>query len=135
MDEFSNKVLEYGEDLESDQPGFTDVEYRKSRIVITKLASDFKQYVALLYFSLIANSGMPIARVEYTDKEIATWRVVYTELKNLYKTNACKQHNYVLPLLEQVQSSFYFANWKQNCGYGPNNIPQLEDVSKFLQGT
>lgn len=108
LDEFSNKVLEYGEDLEADHPGFTDMEYRKRRIEITKLASDFKH-------------GMSLPKVQYTEQEIATWRIVYTELKNLYKTNACKQHNYVLPLLEQ------------NCGYGPDNIPQLEDVSRFLQ--
>lgn len=42
-------------------------------------------------------------------------------MKTKYQSNACREHNYVFPLLEQ------------NCGYGPDNIPQLEDVSNFLK--
>mgnify|MGYP001112867908 CR=1 FL=1 len=40
----------------------------------------------------------------------------------MYKTHACREHCYIFPLLEQ------------NCGYRADNIPQLEDVSKFLKG-
>lgn len=71
---------------------------------------------------LTHNSGDRIPYVKYTDEENATWGVVYKKLTSLYPTHACKQQNYVLPLLEQ------------NCGYGPNGIPQLEDVSRYLQG-
>lgn len=39
----------------------------------------------------------------------------------LYPTKACKEHRYVFPLLIQ------------NCGYRSDNIPQLEDVSRFLR--
>jgi phenylalanine-4-hydroxylase len=46
---------------------------------------------------------------------------VCRKLKELYPTHACKQYNYIFPLLEQ------------NCGYGPDAIPQLQDVSDFLQ--
>lgn len=65
---------------------------------------------------------MEIPRIKYTKEEIQTWKAVYTSLKQLYPTHACKEHQYVFPLLEQ------------NCGYGPDDIPQLEDVSRFLKG-
>lgn len=63
---------------------------------------------------------MPIPRIEYTEEEIYTWRTVYTRLKEMHSTHACREYNYIFPLLEL------------NCSYGPDNIPQLEDVSHFL---
>jgi len=48
-------------------------------------------------------------------------RQVYISLIKRYPTHACREHQYVFPLLIQ------------NCGYGPDNIPQLEDVSNFLK--
>lgn len=65
--------------------------------------------------------GEKIPRIEYTETEKQTWKTVYKRLKELYPTHACKQHNYVFPLLEQ------------NCGYSEDNIPQLQDVADFLQ--
>lgn len=47
--------------------------------------------------------------------------IVYNSLKELYRTHACKEHLRIFPLLEQ------------NCGYCPENIPQLDLVSKFLK--
>jgi phenylalanine-4-hydroxylase len=64
---------------------------------------------------------MAIPRVEYTQAELDTWRTVYLHLKKLHPTHACREHQYVFPLLEQ------------NCGYSPDTIPQLEDVSRFLK--
>ncbi|VDO44756.1 unnamed protein product, partial [Haemonchus placei] len=43
------------------------------------------------------------------------------ELVSLYPTHACKEFNYIFPLLQQ------------NCGFRADNIPQLQDVSDFLK--
>lgn len=67
--------------------------------------------------------GQKIPRVEYTPEEVATWRCIYNELVSLYPSHACREFNYIFPLLQQ------------NCGYGPDQIPQLQDVSDFLKGT
>jgi phenylalanine-4-hydroxylase len=67
-------------------------------------------------------SGEEIPRVDYTDEEIETWSTIYKKLKNLFPTHACAEFNHILPLLEQ------------NAGYSETSIPQLQDVSNFLQG-
>lgn len=48
---------------------------------------------------------------------------MYEKLTELYSKHACREVNYVLPLLQQ------------NCGYSSTNIPQLQDVSDFLKDT
>lgn len=70
-------------------------------------------------FYIFSNDKIP--RIEYTKEEIETWRTVYNELTKLYPTHACREFNYVFPLLQQ------------NCGYSSDNIPQLQDVSDFLK--
>eukprot|EP00028_Trichosphaerium_sp_Am-I-7-wt_P002793 CAMPEP_0168533850 /NCGR_PEP_ID=MMETSP0405-20121227/17428_1 /TAXON_ID=498012 /ORGANISM="Trichosphaerium sp, Strain Am-I-7 wt" /LENGTH=393 /DNA_ID=CAMNT_0008560201 /DNA_START=86 /DNA_END=1267 /DNA_ORIENTATION=+ len=108
LDSFAEKVLEFGEELDADHPGFKDPVYRKRRQAITLAAKKYR-------------TGQPLPHVDYTEEEIKTWGTVYKKLTTLYKTHACKQHNYVFPLLEQ------------NCGYSPDSIPQLAVVSEFLQ--
>jgi len=46
---------------------------------------------------------------------------VFNKLKDLYPTHACEQYNKYFPMMEQF------------CGYRADNIPQLEEVSNFLQ--
>ena len=66
-------------------------------------------------------SGEEIPRAVYTKEEIGTWSKIYTNLKKLFPTHACKEFNRIMPLLEQ------------HCGYSATNIPQLEDVSNYLK--
>lgn len=47
---------------------------------------------------------------------------VYTTLRGLYATHACREHLEAFELLER------------SSGYRADNIPQLEDVSRFLKG-
>jgi len=110
LDKFANQILSYGSELDSDHPGFTDPVYRARRKEFADIAFHYKH-------------GTPIPTVNYTQVEKDTWATVYNNLTKLYKTNACYEHNHVFPLLEE------------NCGYGPDNIPQLQSVSEFLKST
>ena len=108
LDEIANHILKCGSELDADHPGFRDEVYRKRREQFADIAIKYKH-------------GQPIPRVEYTSKEIDTWRAVYKRLVPLYKKHACKEYNHIFPLMEE------------NCGYNEDNIPQLEDVSRFLK--
>ncbi|XP_069760508.1 phenylalanine-4-hydroxylase isoform X6 [Narcine bancroftii] len=88
--------------------GFTDPVYRARRKEFADIAYNYRH-------------GNDIPRVEYTEEEKNTWSIVFQELKSLYPTHSCHEHNSVFPLLEEY------------CGYKKHNIPQLQDVSKFLQ--
>ncbi|XP_050001573.1 phenylalanine-4-hydroxylase [Alexandromys fortis] len=108
LDRFANQILSYGAELDADHPGFKDPVYRERRKQFADIAYNYRH-------------GQPIPRVDYTEEEKATWGTVFRTLKSLYKTHACYEHNHIFPLLEKY------------CGFREDNIPQLEDVSQFLQ--
>lgn len=43
LDTFAEKVLEYGDELDADHPGFKDPEYRRRRAEITAIARTHRQ--------------------------------------------------------------------------------------------
>ncbi|GAA50499.1 tryptophan 5-monooxygenase [Clonorchis sinensis] len=108
LDEVSNHVFMYGKDLDADHPGFKDDEYRKRRNMFAEIAYNYKH-------------GQPLPRIEYTAVERKTWGCIYRELTKLYETHACKEHLENLKLLQQY------------AGYKESDLPQLDEISKFLK--
>jgi phenylalanine-4-hydroxylase len=108
LDRIANNTLEAGSDLQSDHPGFSDPEYRARRAMIDELA---RHHVY----------GEPIPVVEYTAEEIATWGEVYRRLAALRERYACAEYRRVFEVMAQ------------ECGYAPDNVPQVRAVNDFLE--
>ena len=108
LDLIANEILDAGSDLSADHPGFHDSVYRARRQQIAENAMQYK-------------IGSPIPHIAYTADETATWSAIWDKLQPLLKEHACAEHVRLLPLL------------MENCGYRRDNIPQIQDISDFLQ--
>uniref|UniRef100_A0A7I4Y2W5 BH4_AAA_HYDROXYL_2 domain-containing protein n=1 Tax=Haemonchus contortus TaxID=6289 RepID=A0A7I4Y2W5_HAECO len=108
LDICGKRVIMYGAGLDADHPGFKDAEYRKRRMMFADIALNYKH-------------GEPIPRIEYTESEKKTWGIIYRKLRELHKKHACREFLENFDLLER------------HCGYSEHNIPQLEDISRFLK--
>lgn len=107
LDAIANRVLDAGVDLTSDHPGFSDPVYRARRGELAEVARRYKH-------------GEVIPRIEYTKEEVTTWKAVWKRQEELLQRHACKEYLEILGLM------------KQECGYGPESIPQQADITKFL---
>jgi phenylalanine-4-hydroxylase len=112
LDLFQHRVLAAGSELQDDpenpHPGFRDEEYKKRRREICENAFNYKH-------------GQPLPTLEYTKKEVETWSVIWDRLTKLHTQHACREYNYIFPLLVE------------NCGYSHNHIPQIRDISAYLE--
>ncbi|VDM57674.1 unnamed protein product [Angiostrongylus costaricensis] len=108
LDICAKRVIMYGAGLDADHPGFKDIEYRKRRLLFADIAMNYKH-------------GEAIPRIEYIESERKTWGVIYRKLKELHKKYACQE------FLDN------FALLEKHCGYSEHNIPQLEDICRFLK--
>ncbi|XP_041254801.1 tyrosine 3-monooxygenase-like [Onychostruthus taczanowskii] len=108
LDKCHHLIPKYDPSLDHGHPGYSDLEYSKRRAFFADLAFNYR-------------AGDPLPHIEYTAQETATWREVYRKLRSLYPTHACSQY---LDAFQQLE---------KHCGYREDNIPQLQDVSRFLK--
>ena len=110
LDLVASQVLDAGTELQSDHPGFNDKQYRARRQELADISASYRQ-------------GDRIPHITYTQNELTTWGIIYNKLTPLLHKYACSEYLTLFPLLQQ------------NCGYSPDNIPQLQDISDFLKDT
>lgn len=108
LDQCHHLLIKYEPELDPTHPGFHDPEYRERRKAVAQIAFNYKH-------------GQRIPDVDYSPKEIETWRHIYGRLKEAYARYACRQHNRAIEQLER------------ECGYSASSIPQLQRVSDLLE--
>nr|CAH8869072.1 unnamed protein product [Trichobilharzia regenti] len=110
LDNCQHLLLKFEPELQTDHPGFHDPVYKQRRKQIAEIAFNYKY-------------GDLIPEVQYTQEEIETWGAVYTRMKSLHSTKACKEYIEGFQLLEKY------------CNYNSKLIPQLRTVSEFMHKT
>lgn len=110
LDHCNHLLIKYEPELDPTHPGFHDPEYRARRKQVAEVAFNYKH-------------GERIPEIDYNSKELDTWRFIYLRLKEAYSKYACRQH---LRALEELEAS-------PQAQYGPDRIPQLQQVSEFLE--
>lgn len=66
-------------------------------------------------------SGAPVPHIEYTETENKTWNAVFTTVCDLMPKHACAEYRTVFRILQEEGI------------FTPHTVPQLEDMSKFMQ--
>lgn len=108
IDLIANRVLDAGQDLEADHPGFLDPVYRTRRAELAEHA-------------LKHTMDQPIQRIIYTDAEKSVWAAVWDKMETLWDQYACQEY---IQALTQM---------RYHCGYDRTTIPQQQDISLYLQ--
>ncbi|XP_022907237.1 tyrosine 3-monooxygenase [Onthophagus taurus] len=108
LDNCNHLMTKYEPDLDMNHPGFADKEYRARRKYIAEVAFAYKY-------------GDPIPYIDYSETENKTWAAVFNTVKDLMPKHACAEYNRVFAKLEDANI------------FKADRIPQLEDMSKFLQ--
>eukprot|EP00762_Andalucia_godoyi_P003655 ANDGO_00744.mRNA.1 Protein henna len=103
FDKIDMSTMEYGQELDSEHPGFHDPAYRERRRLIVENAIKYR-------------NGMELPDVLYTNEENEVWRICFAQLTKLYPSHAC--HEY-LDCFEKL-------------GFPSDRIPQLGEVTKKL---
>ncbi|CDW84096.1 UNKNOWN [Stylonychia lemnae] len=88
---------------------FKDENYQQRRKSISLTASKYK----------INDKSLPI--IEYTNNDDYVWNYCFTRLEKLYKKFACEEYNWA------------FDQFKKNFSNFDKKVPQLNDVSIYLQ--
>lgn len=86
LDLIANRTLDAGVDLECDHPGFNDAVYRKRRGELAKIAQ-------------VHACSQTIPRIDYTDKEVATWSAVWDQMEGLWEKYACAEYKVWMSVL------------------------------------
>jgi len=108
VDEMATMVLEGGQELEADHPGFKDEDYRSRRAVIADAAYRYKM-------------GDQIEVIDYTPEEVNCWGLIWDRLMELLPEYACEEYLEAMELLQK------------EAGYSRNKIPQLQDINEIVQ--
>ncbi|XP_065160635.1 tyrosine 3-monooxygenase-like isoform X2 [Atheta coriaria] len=108
LDNCNHLMTKYEPDLDMNHPGFADKEYRARRKLIAEVAFAYKY-------------GDPIPIIQYTETEHKTWTAVFNTVRDLMPKHACAEYRRVFRMLEE--EGIFVAD----------RIPQLEEMSKFLQ--
>lgn len=90
-----------------DHPGFNDIEYLERRNELSEMSRSYK-------------FGEPIPTINYNEKEITTWGIVFSKLKDVHSKFACSEYLDIMSDLEKY------------CGYNKFQIPQAQVISDFL---
>lgn len=108
LDNCNHLMTKYEPDLDMNHPGFADKEYRARRKVIAEIAFAYKY-------------GDPIPSIPYTETENETWLRVFDTVVDLVPKHACIEYQRVFKKLREEKI------------FEAHRIPQLQDVSDFLQ--